>query len=245
MQQSSQVPPAPSAPAAPSVVADPNVVFVQRGATSVTANPTAQYEAFIAQRDELREQLEGLRHQRNRITEELTNSETRGVDRQGLETRLQVMDARIVAVDKALAQADANVSAAAALPTAVAGHEARLRADRRADQANESEPGPYVMGGLFMVVVLLPLSIAYARRIWRRGAQAAAALPADIVERFSRLDQAMESIAIEVERIGEGQRFMTRVMTDTNSRGLGAGPAQPVQQGVRDPVPLSASESHR
>jgi len=36
--------------------------------------------------------------------------------------------------------------------------------------------------------------------------------PAD--DRLARLEQAMESIAIEVERIGEGQRFVTKLMSD-------------------------------
>jgi len=35
--------------------------------------------------------------------------------------------------------------------------------------------------------------------------------PAD--DRLARLEQAMESIAIEVERIGEGQRFVTKLMS--------------------------------
>jgi hypothetical protein len=42
------------------------------------------------------------------------------------------------------------------------------------------------------------------------------------------MGQAVESIAIEVERIGEGQRFLTKVMSEQN-RQLGAGAAQPIQ----------------
>lgn len=33
-------------------------------------------------------------------------------------------------------------------------------------------------------------------------------------ERLERLEQAVESIAIEVERVGEGQRYLTRVLED-------------------------------
>ena len=31
-------------------------------------------------------------------------------------------------------------------------------------------------------------------------------------ERLERLEQAVEAIAIEVERVGEGQRYLTRVL---------------------------------
>ncbi|HKH93553.1 MAG TPA: hypothetical protein VKA54_17250, partial [Gemmatimonadaceae bacterium] len=48
-----------------------------------------------------------------------------------------------------------------------------------------------------------------------------AALPHDIVERFTQIDQAVESIAVEVERIGEGQRFITRVLSEQGRPALG------------------------
>ena len=65
-----------------------------------------------------------------------------------------------------------------------------------------------------MIVVLLPLTLAYARRLWRRGAVAVSALPQELMDRLTRLDQAVDSIAVEVERIGEGQRFVTRVLAE-------------------------------
>jgi hypothetical protein len=79
----------------------------------------------------------------------------------------------------------------------------------------------WFLSGLFMIVVLLPLSIAYARRLWRRGAAAVSTLPGELAERLTRMEQAVDAIAVEVERIGEGQRYMTRQ--------LGAGPAEPIE----------------
>ena len=73
-------------------------------------------------------------------------------------------------------------------------------------------------GGIFGVIVLLPLSIAYARRIWRRGAAVVTNLPKELGERFTRLEQAVDAIAVEVERLGEGQRYMTRIFTEQPQR---------------------------
>lgn len=61
--------------------------------------------------------------------------------------------------------------------------------------------------------VLFPLVRAWARRIENRGA-APAPLRADVAERLERIERAVESIAVEVERISEGQRFVTRVLAD-------------------------------
>jgi len=50
-------------------------------------------------------------------------------------------------------------------------------------------------------------------------------------ERLARMEQAMESIALEVERIGEGQRFVTKLMSERAQPMFGhvAVPAQPRQ----------------
>ena len=47
-----------------------------------------------------------------------------------------------------------------------------------------------------------------------------AAVSREMDERLSRLEQAMDAVAVEVERVGEGQRYVTRI--------LGAGAAQPI-----------------
>lgn len=73
-----------------------------------------------------------------------------------------------------------------------------------------------MLSGIFMIALLLPLSVAYARRIWRRGAAVVTAMPKEIGERLGRMEQVAEATAIEVERIGEGQRFLTRLFTDGN-----------------------------
>jgi hypothetical protein len=239
MQQTITVPPAPPAP--PGTPAPGMRVYV-----GDVNSPAAVYEAAMAQRDELKEQLEGLRHERNQITEELSNGETRGADRSGLEARLVTMDARIAAVDKQVAAADEKVATASAIPTAVTGHQ-QLEQARMANMRDHNGPPEeaFVVGALFIVVAILPISIAFARRIWRRGAAAVSALPGDLMDRLSHLDQAMESIAIEVERIGEGQRFVTRLMSDNAGRAVGPGPAEPVRQAVRDAVPVRSGESPR
>jgi hypothetical protein len=39
-------------------------------------------------------------------------------------------------------------------------------------------------------------------------------LPAEIMNRFERMEQSLDAIAVEVERISEGQRFTTKLLSD-------------------------------
>ncbi|MGH9204804.1 MAG: hypothetical protein ACRD2A_26560, partial [Vicinamibacterales bacterium] len=54
------------------------------------------------------------------------------------------------------------------------------------------------------IIVGLPLARAFARRMDRRGETASAS---EIAPRLDRIEQAVEAIAIEVERVSEGQRY--------------------------------------
>lgn len=205
---------------------DGQAVIVTPGQLGARGSPTAVYEAMREQRNELQNQLERLEDQREDIAEELRSPNVVDRDKQGLESRLSAIDGRIVAVEGQLAQADAAVARAAAIPGAV---------QPPPPEPDRSRPPPevFVLTGIFMFVVVLPLVIAYARRIWRRGAATVAAIPQEIYDRFNRLDQAVDSVAIEVERIGEGQRFLTRLHAE---RGLGAGPAERIEVPEREPL---------
>jgi hypothetical protein len=45
------------------------------------------------------------------------------------------------------------------------------------------------------------------------------------------MEHAVEATSLEVERIGEGQRFLTKLFTEgEGARSLGAGAAQPIEQ---------------
>ena len=69
-----------------------------------------------------------------------------------------------------------------------------------------------------MVIVMLPMSIAFARRVWRRSARAEVTLPQEVSQRMESLERGVEAIALEVERIGEGQRFVTAALVERGER---------------------------
>ena len=69
-----------------------------------------------------------------------------------------------------------------------------------------------MMGGFGVFLLLVPIVLAYTRRIWRRSG--APAVDLENSPRLQRMEQAIESIAVEVERIGEAQRFTTKLLAE-------------------------------
>lgn len=62
------------------------------------------------------------------------------------------------------------------------------------------------------IIIGLPLARAFARRMDRRGGTAH--IPPEVTTQLTQLSQAVDAIALEVERISEGQRFTTRLLTE-------------------------------
>ena len=207
-------------PTAPNVPTPLAVTSELQGATPADVT----YRALRDQRSELRNQLSRLEEQRSEIASRLRNGDNvQGADREGLEARLKEIDARIANTDRQLAEADMAVARAAAVPGAI---------QRQVDTGPPEEV--IIIPVVFTVFVLFPIALAYARRVWKRGATIVAPIPRDVQERLDQMAQSIEAIAVETERIGEGQRFLTRVMSE-QGRALGAGPMQPVSSVQAEP----------
>ena len=220
MQQPAPLPPLP--PTAP-ISGAPAIAQVAPGAQ----DPVQVLRGFREQRAELRDQLDRLEDQRSELQEEL-NAITDAAAKPGVIARIQAVDGRIIAVDKAIADADAAVARAAAVPGAVVPEPPEPR-------GRDTPPEEFFVFLMVLTIFIgVPIAIAYARRIWKKGSQAVAAIPQDIYERFNRIDQAIDSVAVEVERIGENQRYVTKLVNE--QRGLGAGPADRIDASARSKV---------
>ena len=74
------------------------------------------------------------------------------------------------------------------------------------------------------IIIGWPLMRAFARRI-ERGTPVAAPISAEVRDQLQHISQSVDAIAIEVERISEGQRFTTKMLADRNREmtGLSSG----------------------
>ena len=84
-----------------------------------------------------------------------------------------------------------------------------------------ADPGEVIgiLGSLTIIgAVLFPIARALGRRI--EGKPQVAQIPAGTDARLDRIEHAVEAIAVEVERISEGQRFTTKLLAERGSERL-------------------------
>ena len=186
-------------------------------------------EAARAQRSELRNQLDRAEERREELQDQLNSQESplTPVDRAGIEARLKETDARIAALDQQIAAADQQVAQAAAVPGAT------TEPPRPIIQRTGPPEEAWVLGGMFIFFVMMPIAIAQARRLWRRPTATTTEMPAELTDRLNRLEQAVDAVAVELERVGEGQRYVTRVFTE-GQKALGSPSADPLEVRQRE-----------
>lgn len=67
------------------------------------------------------------------------------------------------------------------------------------------------------IIIGLPISRAFARRMDRKAAPSA--IPREVSSQLEQLAQSVDAIALEVERISEGQRFTTKLLSEVAGQG--------------------------
>ncbi len=77
-------------------------------------------------------------------------------------------------------------------------------------------PGELIPIVLFVMIgftfVFHPIARALARRMDKQPMRSA--IPPEVLGRLERIEQAVDAISIEVERISEGQRFTTQLLSE-------------------------------
>lgn len=70
-----------------------------------------------------------------------------------------------------------------------------------------------------VIAIGVPIARAFARRIERSPAPSTA-ITHDVAARLERMEQAIDAIAVEMERVSEGQRFTTKLLTERGAERL-------------------------
>lgn len=168
-----------------------------------------EIQGLRSRRDELSSQLISAAGRRKALAKELRSAT--GTDKSGLEQRITVLDERIVQLESDIASTGRQLTRAPAGLLAVSDREAagpRAFGIFSADQF-------LGLSIVFTVLVLFPLAMASARQLWKRANRPAPApaLTGEAAQRLERLEQSVDAVAVEIERISEGQRFVTRLLS--------------------------------
>ena len=89
---------------------------------------------------------------------------------------------------------------------------------------NDIPDNAFAFMAVVTMFVISPIAIAFARRIWKHTNQPRELRPQandDVARRMGELQQSMDAMAVEIERIAEGQRFVTKLMSERPAKQLG------------------------
>ena len=167
-----------------------------------------QMQALQARRQELNNQLSSAANRRAQIASQITATDA-GPARTGLEERLKVLDQRIV-------QLETDISITGQQLANAPGDLAQVAQQASYPQGGDDFEEGVAAGGFF---VSLAWVAVLAFRWWRRkrrGPKPVSKPKDESDQRLERLEQGMDAIAIEIERISEGQRFVTKLLSEAS-----------------------------
>lgn len=169
---------------------------VSQGVTVQTTAPQATIDA-------LRGQIDAEKVAIDKLTGQLTSATSPAAER-AITNQLEQSQERLSSLQHQLDQAlgVASVAPEIALPP-------MLPNDMIPQKAVDMTYAFFLT--VAVIAIGVPLVRAFARRMDRKGAAMAAA-PSNLEPRLDRIEQAIEAIAIEVERVSEGQRFTNKVI---------------------------------
>lgn len=194
-------------------------------------------DALRARGAELSNQLRSVQGRRDALARDMRRASDASMP--GLQKRLDVLDQRLVQLEQDIrinGQLIAQGAGCTIRPSAAS--------------INVPFIGPMPPGNVtaisivFTIFVLCPIALAAARLLWKRGNRPVvtnAQRDADL--RMERVEQAVDTIAVEIERISEGQRFVTQLLARPAAQPI------PVAQASAEPLrvaldkPLAAPSS--
>lgn len=179
----------------------------------------AEFDQLHFRREQLREQVNSYAGRREALRNELKAADAGA--RAALQARIRELDARIIRTDDEIDNISERI---ASTPANVLMSQTAIDPARIADRVTKDL---VPIAGIFSFFVLFPITLAIVRLIWKRSSAPSrpAAEQAAMKQQLEQIQQSIDTIAVEVERISEGQRYVARVM---NERQLGAGAAEPL-----------------
>ena len=222
------------APAPPLPPAVPGGTIVSSRVLNNAPMSAQEVAALRARREVLSDQLRSADGRRKELSRLVKNAT--GADKAGLEQRIGVLDARLARLENDI---DETGKLLASAPAALASSRQAPDFGFTNQRGKMQDVIPIV--AILSVFVFFPMAIAMARNIWRRGSLPVPTGPdRESMQRLERMEQAMDAIAIEIERVSEGQRFVTRLLSEQRN-GVAIGAAQP----AAEPVVVPQSERAR
>ena len=171
-------------------------------------------KALLEAQREIEQNLGERRVQRAGLEDALRSTQSRPA-RLDIQNQIERLDREILGLEQAVQKINSRVGQAEQAPPAQTFTEQRPPFDPRDFQRGRIDPQPIVATTLGILFVAFPLTLALVRFIWKRSTSAPApAMAVEQARRFDRLEQSVDAIAIEVERVSENQRYLTKLLAE-------------------------------
>lgn len=223
-----------AAPAAPAAPQEAFVVQVPTQAGQQLRPLTdREIDAIRERRSDMSSQLNSAVDRRNDLANDLKDAPP-GTE-QGILARIQLLDQRILQIESDIESSGQMLRSGMTVNDGTT-----LVAPEPVRPFGMGEDSITALGLAFSAFFLLPLAIGSMRLMFRRAKRRETQPSADLTARFEQLEQAVDAVAIEIERVGEAQRFQARVLSEANMM-----PALNEARGAADPIPLRDYERSR
>ena len=189
----------------------PTLTMFNQGRNEVLQIPTTHEAmmALVSQREQLNDQLEEVTDRRNEIIGQLRSGPPEAAQA-SLQSELKVLDQRVTQLHNDLSLVGREIARAS--PELIA---MTKDPDEQPPSYNFTEGA---MAGGASVFLLMAALLVFARRRWRKTGRAGSpVLPAADSERLQRMENGIEAMAIEIERISENQRFVTKLLSESRA----------------------------
>lgn len=199
----------------------PGQVVGTQAPASVQNSPISAEQADFLRlrRSALSTQLNSAQDRRDDVANQLRDDNLSSAERPGLEDRLRVLDDRLAELEREIATNSSQLANAPA---------------RSANSSSSRETGwKNIFDGvnpnlitIFSFSLLMPFAVQLARRLFapnrRRDTRQQLAESAAMSQRMEKMESALDAVAIEIERVGESQRFLTQALADPQAHKRGA-----------------------
>ncbi len=169
---------------------------------------------LLGHRSEIRTDMQNLENRQLQLADRL--DETTGREHDVVVSQLASVEQQLEASKVALRAIDAQLAGQPVASYAVAETPPPQLIQVNpplSDEAIWAAGGPAILLALGMIAML-----GYMRRIARKTREALAAIEGQVSSQHATLASGIDAIAVEVERLGEGQRFMSKVLSGSEAK---------------------------
>jgi hypothetical protein len=189
---------------------------------AVQETPSAMIP-LLGHRTQLRMDIDQLSHRRTSLLRDIAEANVTPPLRAALRQELAEVEEQLAASKAALVMVDRQLAghSSSETPVAISAPEAVTTTTQIIEVPtfiNGASVIPWFAGGGTLIMLMMIATMLWVRRTTRAALNEVASLRTQAGTQLTALSEGIEAIAVEVERIGESQRYISKAIATPNQR---------------------------